>query len=292
MKKLTFFITGTSSFMGSSVAEYLCKNGHDVIGLARNKSAERIQNLVKNKNFQLIESDLLENFEIKNEIDLIFHAAAQANNMAADVRDYIKNHVLATKKILDFSERNKSKRFIFCSSMLIYGQIREKIVMEGTERINPNLQGMCKYIGELLMQEKIATSSIALRIPGVVGTWAHNVWLSKVFEKALKNEDIKIFNGNELFNNTIHIEDIAKFIESLASEKWKGFDCINIASKNPISVRKTVEIMLSSLKSKSSIIEEKMESVSFTISIEKAKRLYNFSPMTTEETVKMYGSCH
>ena len=223
MKKHRFFITGISSFVGVSVAKYLLEKGHHVTGITRNKSSNSLKEISSHENLVLIEADLLNDFEMEKGIDLVFHAAAQAPNRNADVKDYVHNHVIATKKILDKSIEAKAKRFVFCSSILVFGKITDKLLTEDTSIVNPNLQGTCKYQGELILKEKSdEIPSLALRLPGIVGKGAHNIWLSKVLEKAQKNENIEITNPDAPFNNAIWTEDLARFLEHLAEKDWKG----------------------------------------------------------------------
>lgn len=289
MKKYTFLITGTSSFAGSSVAQYLCTGGHEVIGITRDRNSGNLNSLLKMRNFTIAEGDLLNELRIDRSIDAVFHAAAQSPNRGATVGDYIKNHVIATQRVIDFAIEHEIKKIIFCSSVLVFGKVREEVVSETSPIIDPSLQGICKRLGELLLQERSKEiASIAIRLPGIVGKGAHNIWLRKVLENALRNEDVQIFNPHAPFNNVIFIDDLSRFVEVLTEKEWNGYECVTIASEEPIPINEAVRIIVSSVGSKSRIFEKEQAGKSYTISIERAKNIFGFCPRKTKEAIESY----
>lgn len=291
MKKYSFLVTGVTSFIGSNVALYLCNQGHNVMGIARSKDTNSLKNLVDKTNFNLIQADLAKNLKINNDVDVIFHAAAQAPNRGATASDYLMNHVIATQKIIDYALKHKVNKLVFCSTISVFGEVKERIVSENTSIINPPLHGLCKYFGELLLQEKSQElSSLAIRLPGVVGPGAHNIWLAKVLNKALNNEDIHITNPHSPFNNVVWIEDLSKFVESLAEKNWKEYNHITLGSEEPITIQEVANTLVSACRSGSKIIgEEKSSYISFTISIDKAKQMFGYNSRTTKEVINLYS---
>ena len=84
---MKILITGVCGFIGSHLAEKLVSLGHSVVGIdcfidyyPRKIKENNIASLKKEKNFELIEKDLLKTDlkKLLNGIDFVFHEAAQA----------------------------------------------------------------------------------------------------------------------------------------------------------------------------------------------------------------------
>lgn len=79
------FITGVSGQDGSLLAEFLISKGYKVYGLMRESSSKiNLENLINNKNFQIIygdssNSDLIRLLLETNEFDEIYNLASQSN---------------------------------------------------------------------------------------------------------------------------------------------------------------------------------------------------------------------
>ena len=73
------------------------------------------------------------------------------------------------------------KRFIFFSSLSVYGEIKDSIVHETTPILNPGPYGASKLFGEACLKEaEKEMPSIALRLPAVLGKGARRHWLANI----------------------------------------------------------------------------------------------------------------
>jgi len=142
---MNIFLTGCCGFIGFSVTQDLLKNKNiNVIGLdninnyySKNLKKKRLSLLKKNKNFKFLKIDL-NNFnklkkKLKNQnIKYIIHLAAQPG-----VRISIKNpyntltqNLSAFSSIIDIARLKKVKKFIYASSSSVYGDTKYKIKKE------------------------------------------------------------------------------------------------------------------------------------------------------------------
>jgi len=282
-------ITGVTGFIGSHLARELVQKGYHVIGITRSGNTKNISSILKKNNFELIQADLSEKFAFFPEsVDVIIHAAAQPMRFGTE-EDYRKNNVTASANIIEYARKAGAGKFIFLSSISVYGDVKEKIVDENTPISNPHPYGRTKLEVERLLEEnKDNFAAVVLRLPGVVGKGAENAWLAAVLDSSLKNKEIKIYNPREKFNNVVHISDLCILVEKIVESEAKGFEVVTLGCAGPMGIEDAVKEIVEKTKSKSKITEEKSEKNSFTISYAKAKKLFGYEPMKLSNILEKY----
>lgn len=136
---MNIIVSGGAGFIGSNLVDKLVDNGHDVLVLD-NLSSGDISNL--NKNAKFIEIDLAEKSEYKNipktKYDAFYHLASHVGQELSFKNPIIdlKSNALSTAIVINWCLKNKIKRFIFTSSVNVYGDIKKNPVDERT-KINP-----------------------------------------------------------------------------------------------------------------------------------------------------------
>ena len=125
-------ITGGAGFIGSKLTEHYAKKGNKVT-IIDNLSTGLEQNIVNKVNF--INKDITTSNWTKylpNDITHVFHLAAQSSGEISfddPVYDIMTNAV-ATLQLLKWSLENNVKKFIFASSMNVYGDVPDKPITE------------------------------------------------------------------------------------------------------------------------------------------------------------------
>ena len=118
-------VTGVAGLLGSHLAQYLIDQGYDVVGID-NLSGGYIENIpseVKFYHVDLLHYDLVESI-IKNEnINVVYHFAAYAAvGLSPFIRRFnYQNNIIASVNLINSSIKNNVEKFIFASSMDVYG---------------------------------------------------------------------------------------------------------------------------------------------------------------------------
>ena len=88
-------ITGAAGFIGSHLCDKFLDNDSKVVGIDNFITGDwgNISHLNENKNFQFIEQDVNESFELSGKFDLVLHFACPASPV-----DYLK-HPIETLKV-------------------------------------------------------------------------------------------------------------------------------------------------------------------------------------------------
>jgi UDP-glucose 4-epimerase len=284
------FLTGANGFSGSHILRHLLECGHQVYAIFRKHPF--LLNAIEPQhrgNMILRQGDLNTLQELPQDIDAIIHTAATSPDSNIKTEDFIRDNVLATEKLVQLALESGIKKFIFFSSLSVYGHIQVPVVDELTSIINPNPYGASKLLGEFSLKEYASQiSSIAIRLPAVIGLGAKRHWLANTIEKAMKGEEITIFNPNAAFNNAVHIQDLSQLVECLMSQDFEGAETITVASEGHLLIQDIIERILKVTNSSSEIRRESNAKHSFIISNKKAIQDYHFKPKNFEKGLSSY----
>jgi len=276
---MKILVTGITGFIGSRLACELAGGHHNIIGIVRKK---RHNPELERLKIPVLIADLAKGFSLTKTVDIIVHTAGQNLVNGAKTEDYIRDNLSSMVNLLRYARFHKVKKFIFLSSISIYGKVGEKFVNENTPIVNPESYGLTKFLGErLLLEEAKWLPSVALRLPGIVGKGAKTCWLANIAKRLKKNEPIQVYNPGSYFNNMVYLGDLGKFVANILHNEFKGFEAVTLGCAEPLTVMETVQYLKYLLHSKSEVKIAESERTAFTISISKAEKMgYHSLPAT------------
>ncbi|MEP7310710.1 MAG: NAD-dependent epimerase/dehydratase family protein [Acidobacteriota bacterium] len=126
-------VTGVAGFIGSTLADRLCADGSDVIGLdcftdyyPRALKERNLAGLRSQPRFRFVESSLADAdlASLLADRTHVFHLAAQAGVRKSWGRDfsvYTVNNIEATQVLLEACTRHPIERLVYASSSSVYG---------------------------------------------------------------------------------------------------------------------------------------------------------------------------
>lgn len=273
-------VTGAGGFSGAVVTVELLRRGHQVtacIGSTRGRLPESAGQLGR---LEVIAGDLAGDIGLPNTVDAIVHAAARLHGAGVTVDDIVRDNVVATQKLVRYAKQGGVRAFIYLSSLSIYGQIESSIVDESTPVLDPDVYGQSKRIGEELIAAELGiTRSLAIRLPGIIGHGSVRNWLTNVLMAARDGREIVVFNPDALFNNAVHVTDLAEFVGDLLKQEWKGFDSITVGAAGQTTVREAVQLITDAFGGRSHIQTNPAPKRSFLISSTRARERYSYRPM-------------
>lgn len=283
-------VTGVSGFSGSTVARRLASGGHDVVGTYR-RDTDFLTPLHDVARLELVRADLIDAGKLAGPFDTIVHSAATSPSPGVDVATLVRDNIDASFALIEPARRWATRRFIFFSSLSYYGQIEQDVVDEATPVHGPDAYGASKLIVEQRLAELAGTfSSLALRLPGIVGRGAHRHWLASVASRLRAGQPIRAFHLDRPFNNAAHIDDIAVLLLTvLAREPWGGFDAAVLGAAGSLTVRETIERLARALGVSAKIEEIAPTNTSFTLSSAHAIARYGYQPSEIGTLIDRYG---
>lgn len=137
MAKRCVLVTGGAGFIASHIVDRLLGSGNKVI-VVDDLSAGRRENINPKAQFykgDVSDCDFLEPIFDKHKIDYIIHQAAKINLniMLEDPRKDVNSSILSTINLLECCIDYKIKKFIYASSVAVYGRPQKIPVIETTE---------------------------------------------------------------------------------------------------------------------------------------------------------------
>jgi UDP-glucose 4-epimerase len=171
MKKI--LVTGGAGFIGSHLADHLIEQGHEVTVLD-DLSGGLERNL--NLNAQFVKGSIVDKKivdEVMKDKDMVFHLAAYAaEGLSHFIRRYnYMNNLLGSVNLINAAINNKVEKFIFTSSMAVYGSGKPPFTEEDTPQPE-DPYGIAKLAVEQdlkLAHEMFGLDSVVIRPHNVYG---------------------------------------------------------------------------------------------------------------------------
>jgi len=291
---LRILVTGGAGFIGSHLARQLAHEGHKVT-IIDDLSGGFKRNIPINCSF--IKGDLCDkeicNKATKN-IDVVFHLAAHA----AEGQSHFCPVHNAEKNYMGFLELYKNcinngvKKFIFFSSMAVYGE-SPKLPMDESMIRNPeDPYGICKSSIERFLEIEYKVHGleyVILRPHNVVGTNQRmndpyrNV-VSIFLNRVLKNEPLLIYGDGEQTRAFTYVDDIIPFVIKCMSDevinklKLEDNRVLNIGNDVPTSINELARLVCkeTSFNKKPIHVEGRIEVKHAYCSKDKAERILGY----------------
>ena len=210
----------------------------------------------------------------------ILHLAARSPK--ASLQEIVRSNLLYLQKVIMYANRNNISELIFFSSVSVYGlQNREEIIEEevGT---NLSLYGSSKLFGEEILRES-GLKVCSIRLPAILGHRGTKNFVARIYEKLSLGEEIVLTNAHKYYNSFLSVENLFEFLDKV--ELKKGFDVINLACKNTMTLFELVEFMRESLDSRSRVVISSASKGLLSISTSKAESEYGFEPHDPQTTL-------
>ena len=129
----TLLLTGASGLIGTTLVDVLMKKNRDdglnvtICAAGRNEkiAAERFSDYFGDKNFVFVKLDVNAPIELDRPVDFIIHAASNTHPLlySTDPVGTMTANFIGTQNLLDFGRRQKIERFLFLSTVEVYGKV-------------------------------------------------------------------------------------------------------------------------------------------------------------------------
>ena len=229
-------VTGGAGFIGAHVAEHLLKMGHRVV-VIDDLSGGYTDNVPQGADFvkgSILDHALLDALFEEHGFDYVYHLAAYAaEGLSHFIRRFnYNNNLIGSMNLINASVNHNVKRFVFTSSIAVYGAGQTPLTEEMTP-IPEDPYGVAK----LAVEQDLKCAHHMFGLDYTVFR-PHNVYGEKqniadryrnvvgiFMNQLLKGEPMTVFGDGEQQRAFTHVDDVAPLIA----------ECVNIpASKNEI----------------------------------------------------------
>ena len=250
-------ITGVAGLLGSRLSDWIINNtNYEVVGIddLSGGFTENISPKVKFYKFNLTNLEKLKEVFKKENIEIVYHFAAYAaEGLSPFIRKFnYENNVIASSNLITCSIEFSIKRFIFASSMAVYGDKYEPPFHEDLLQAPIDPYGIAKYAVE--MDLKIASHQHGLnytiirphnfyginqniwdKYRNVLGIWMYQI---------LNKESPTIFGDGSQVRAFSYVDDsVIPFWNASQNDNCKG-EIINLGGTKEYSISDACNILI------------------------------------------------
>ncbi|MFH1971327.1 MAG: NAD-dependent epimerase/dehydratase family protein [Patescibacteria group bacterium] len=300
-------VTGGTGFIGSWFCDVACRFESKVLCVDNlsTSNVESIDTLLLKPNFSFVKKDILDYDFSGMKFDYIVHLASiaspsmyQKNPIAT-----LDTGILATKKLLDLCAIGDST-LVLASSSEIYGDTHknyiptEETYFGYTNSYGPrSMYDESKRAAEAYCYAYRKDLGVKTRIARIFNTYGPRLdyyqtdkdsrVLAKFIKKAIKEEDVTLYNNGENTRSFCYISDLITGLYQLMLVNNIDGEVINLGNKTECSIRELASLIVRFTNSSSRIIYDCMPDYNLLLDPErrepnltKAERLLGYKPET------------
>lgn len=243
-------VTGGAGYIGSRVVELLINNNYKVIVLDNlTFGSDGLLKVWHHPNFKFIKVDITKADELKRifnkyRINAVVHLAAIVGDPACAKlpKLAIKTNWKASVDLLDFSIKNRVKKFIFASTCSNYGRMANRAsFVDEKSLLNPvSLYAELKVKLENLVLKELKKDEIfcpiILRFATAYGVSARmrfDLTVNEFTKELALGRELKVF-GKQFWRPYCHVDDLARAVSLVLNSKKEkvSFNVFNVGDTN------------------------------------------------------------
>ena len=251
---MNFLITGAAGFLGSSLANHLAREGHQVRGLDDLSTGDP-QALAPDVHFTRGDvSDRPKLWTLLQEVDVVYHLAARVSVPESVLypRDYNTVNVGGTVALMEAMRDVGVRRVVLASSGAVYGDLGDKPLRE-TDTPNPRSPyAVSKLAAEFYVRTiggLWGIETVSLRIfnaygPGQHLPASHPPVLPYFLRQALRGGTLVVHGDGRQTRDYVYVDDVVTAMVAASTAPNVNGLVINIGSGIGTSVRDLVKHVL------------------------------------------------
>ena len=258
----TYLVTGAAGFIGASIARELLSRGNKIVTVDNLSTGSR-NSIPKGVDF--IQGDCQDQMVIEAlrhyEFEAIFHIAGQSSGEISFEKPIydLQTNTQSTLQLLDLARLVGCKKFIYASTMSIYGDTDCSFVDETNKTHPKSFYGVGKLASEHYLRihnNEFGIATAALRLFNVYGpgqnlTNMKQGMVSIFLAQAIESQKIHVRGSGTRFRDFIYIDDVVKaFLDMEVVLEDRKNHCVNVCTGIKTTVNELVKSITSHLHSK------------------------------------------
>lgn len=258
-----YLVTGAAGFIGAAVAQRLLNQGCHVVTVD-NLSTGFSENIPRDATFiegNCQDHKIIASLETFN-FDAIFHLAGQSSGeVSFDDPVYdLQTNTQSVLLLLKLALKKGCKKFIYASSMSVYGDQPDQAVSEDASTFPRSFYAVGKLASEnyLRIYQQFGIETTSLRLFNVYGPGQNmknlrQGMISIYLSQALKNKHILVKGSSERYRDFVYIDDAVDAFCAALEKKQSSFKIYNVATGIRTTVGESISEILRNLPFKVSV---------------------------------------
>ena len=252
----TVIVTGGAGFIGSRLTERLVSDSYDVIAVD-NLSTGSEENIPQGTPLYTVDISQMSEIETLPDVEYkaIFHVAAQSSGEISFEQPVVdlNSNALGTLNMLRFAMSRGVPRFVYASSMGVYGDVADAPISETHPCVPASYYGITKLAGEQyvrLFSQHIDTT--AFRLSNVYGPKQNlknmKQGMASIYMAYLLSGEPLIVKGPaERFRDFVYIDDVVDAWLSCLDDHRTYGKVYNLGTGVKTTVTELIQVLLNAL---------------------------------------------
>jgi UDP-glucose 4-epimerase len=251
---MNFLITGAAGFLGSTLANYLAREGHQVRGLD-DLSTGNPQTLSPDVLFTRGDvNDRPKLWTLLQDVDCVYHLAARVSVPESILypREYNATNVGGTVSLMEAMRDVGVRRVVFSSSGAVYGDLSEQPLRENTKPRPHSPYAVSKLSAEYYIHtigDLWGIETVSLRVfnaygPGQHLPPSHPPVIPNFLRQAIRGGTLVMNGDGGQTRDYAFVDDVISAMIAAATAPGINQKVINIGSGNETSVRELVRLVM------------------------------------------------
>lgn len=250
---MRFLITGGAGFLGSSLANRLVSDGHEVRVLDDLSSGDRslLEGSAAFTQGDVDNVALL--WSLLGDVDCVYHLAARVSVAQSILhpRDYTRVNVGGTVSLMEAMRDTGVRRVVLASSGAVYGRQPQQPVHENDVPEPDSPYAVSKWAAERYIHtigELWDIETVALRIFNAYGPYqglpvSHAPVVPRFLQQAVTGGSVVIFGDGQQTRDFVYVNDVVDALVSAATAPDINRQVINVGSGVETSINELVDEM-------------------------------------------------
>jgi UDP-glucose 4-epimerase len=261
---MNFLITGAAGFLGSSLANHLAREGHQIRGLDDLSTGDP-KVLAPDVHFTRGDvSDRPKLWTLLQDVDVVYHLAARVSVPESILypRDYNHVNVGGTVALMEAMRDVGVKRVVLASSGAVYGDLGDATL---TESAKPNPRSPYA-VSKLSAEYYVRTigslwniETVSLRIFNAYGTGqhlppSHPPVVPHYLRQALRGGTLVAHGDGSQTRDYVYVDDVVSAMVAASTAPGVNGLVINVGSGVETSVTELIRLVLEVANSKANVV--------------------------------------
>jgi UDP-glucuronate 4-epimerase len=241
---MNILLTGAAGLIGMALRPLLAEHGHKVVPIDITDFGRGDADLTQ---ISLDDRLPLEALIKEQQINALVHCGAVSGPMMFQDQPLkiVEANIDTTALLLDLAREHKMQRFVFCSSISVYGNVGKATISESTPFAPTSVYGATKAACEQLIQgfsAQYGLSGVSLRISRVYGPYRRaNCHLNSIIRNSEKGIVTEIPCEPDFIYHYIYVDDVARAILATLDARELPHRVYNIGSGEAMTMQAILE---------------------------------------------------
>jgi nucleoside-diphosphate-sugar epimerase len=252
-------VTGAAGFIGSTLAERLVGDGHEVLGVdcftpyypVEAKRANLAQ-VLEQPSFTLVEADLrtADVQQLLAGADVVFHLAGQPGvrlSWTDGFCAYVEHNVLVTQRLLEAARTAGVARFVYASSSSVYGNAARYPTAEQDPTQPHSPYGVTKLGAEnlcVLYAANWGVPTVALRYFTVYGPRQRpDMAIHRLIGAALSGQRFTLYGDGNQIRDFTYVDDVVRATAAAGLAEVPPGTVVNVSGGSSMTMGELIALV-------------------------------------------------